>query len=327
MADDELASAADELREIAKTGLRVDSFAQRLRVLDKLRLLGSMPAVQAAGPDATARFEYLAQAITDAIDDLSRSGTATPSSANHREADALRHLFGLTEQTRRAVWRVRQDAAANVLFVSWEHFRHQHQAMLLRALAEQLVANATAGLHDAAGLPQRIAVYPPQADIESQITGYIRRHRPGCALLLEVSTATSLSLLRTLRDVRCDTRLLIGDPAAQTLTPFMQERMRRALADLETEFGDDPSVDIRSYAVPASLRGRLIGEFVAVGWYTYRDNKRLDPAEGGITEVWGHDNALVVGRVTEPDGRLLAGWFEREYQRLWEHRLTTKWPS
>lgn len=63
-----------------------------------------------------------------------------------------------------------------------------------------------------------------------------------------------------------------------------------------------------------------------MGWYTYRDNKRLDPADGAITEIWGHDNASVVGRVSERGGATMASWFEREFDRLWEHRLTRGWP-
>lgn len=322
---DHLSRAIVELRGLARMGLNVDSFGRRLQLLESASLLAELPAVRAAGPDGRARFEYLVQAINDAIDDLSRAaavGTSPGSNGHLSEATALRQLFGLAETTRRASWRARQDAAAITLHISWDHFRHRFQSLLLRALAERLLSNAAAVAMTASRFPAQFAVYPSQRETETDTISYIRMHRPPRADLLELSTATTLPILRALRDVGAEVRLLVANPTAVLSTPFMKERIHRSLSELRNEFGQDRTVNLRAYDVPPALRGRTIGSLVAVGWYTYRDNKRLDGVDGGTTEVWGHDNAMVVGETSDPSGAILAGWFGREFDRLWGHRLT-----
>jgi hypothetical protein len=320
-----LSIAAKEVREFAKAGLKVDSFGRRLQLLEKAKVLNDLPAVKAAGPNATARFEYLAQAINDAIDDLSHTDGEIPGRVNghQAEASALRQLFGLTEQTRRASWRVRQEAAAGFLHMSWEHFRHGRQDMLLRALTERLLADAESNTAGAAHFPGPFTAFPPQAEVEADIVSFIHSHRPARADLLELSTATTLPIIRALYEVKADVRLLVANPATLLSTPFMAERIRRSLAELTAEFADCQALNVRVYNVPPSLRGRSIGSLIAVGWYTYRDNKRLDLAEGDTTEIWGHDNAMVVGQVSDANGAKLSAWFGREFDRLWAHRLTT----
>jgi hypothetical protein len=322
--DKEMTAIVSELREVAKAGLRIQSFVRRQALLNRVPLLGQLPAVSAAGADATARFEYLAQAISDSIDDLSRAGSEPGQAANghHPEANALRNLFGLTEETRRASWRTRQESAARQLHITWDHFRHQVQMSLLCAVAERLLAHAAAHVRNGERFPSGIKAYPPQADVESALIAYIRRWPPKRADLLELSTATMLPVLRTLRDVGCVVRLLVADPHVIPATVFMRERMRRALAELMGGFRNDPGVVIRVYRTAPALRGRYIGRAIAVGWYTYRDNSRLDLSEGETTEIWGHDNALIVADTSDENGATLAAWFEREYDRLWHHRLT-----
>lgn len=250
----------EELRDIAKAGLLIDSFANRLQLLGKLKVLGSLPAVQAAGSDARARFEYLAQAVSDAIDGLSQpSDEPAEHSDGHRETLALRHLFGLTNHTRRATWRVKQDAAGSTLHVSWDYFRHRIQNMLLHAAAERLLSNRSMAINGADDFPPAFGAYAPQANVESATVAYIHRSRPQHAKLLELSTATTLPILRALREVGSTIRLLIADPSVAHSTQFMNERLRRAQADLTDEFTGDASTDIRAYAVSPSLRGRIIG--------------------------------------------------------------------
>jgi hypothetical protein len=103
---------------------------------------------------------------------------------------------------------------------------------------------------------------------------------------------------------------------------WQNERVRRSLADLRDEHKDFAGLQWKMYAVPASLRGRTLGSVVMAGWYTYRDNIRLPPEHPAAVEVWGHDNAMVVANVDSANGRLLSSWFRREFDRLWEHRLT-----
>jgi hypothetical protein len=321
---DTLSVAAGELLAFARAGLRVDSFAVRLRLMEGAPLLNALPAVHAAGPDATARFEYLAQAVVDAIDDLSRTGADADPHLNghHPEAAALRQLFGLTERTRRASWRVRQEAAASMVHVSWEHFRRAKQSLLLRAVTERLLANAAAHAETSADVRRSLVAVAAQQDVEASIVEYIQRRRPARADLLELSTATILPVLRALRSVGTDVRLLVANPAGLHTTPFMSERIRYALANLFAEFGSRSGFEVRAYNTAPSVRGRSIGTLIALGWYTYRDNKRLDEADGVTTEIWGHDNALLLGDVSEANGAVLATWFGREFERLWEHRRT-----
>lgn len=61
---------------------------------------------------------------------------------------------------------------------------------------------------------------------------------------------------------------------------------------------------------------------IILGWYTHRDNTRMEVFDPASVEVWGHDNAIVAGRRNEPDGDVLASWFSREFDRLWRHRST-----
>jgi hypothetical protein len=102
----------------------------------------------------------------------------------------------------------------------------------------------------------------------------------------------------------------------------MVERLHYGLANLFDVLGDSRTFSVRTYAVPPSLRGRSVDSLIALGWYTYRDNKRIDRSEGSTTEIWGHDNALILGDVGNPGGAALADWFRREFDRLWTHRLT-----
>jgi hypothetical protein len=130
--EDRLAAAASELLHLAKAGLRDESFGRRPQLVQQAATLNALRPITSAGQDSNARFEYLVQAIVDAIDELARSGNDHGTSNGHPEAAALRDLFGLTDETRRASWRPRQDAAARRLHVSWEHFRRTKQPMLIQ---------------------------------------------------------------------------------------------------------------------------------------------------------------------------------------------------
>jgi hypothetical protein len=321
---DRLSAAAAELLRFARAGLRIESFGQRLQLIEGAESLTALPAVRAAGPDTTARFEYLAQAVVDAIDELSRTGTSADEGSNgrHPEAAALRHLFGLTEQTRRASWRARQEIAAHQLHVSWEHFRRGRQSLLLRAVTERLLSNALNEVPAPVDFRASLVAVSSQHEMEASLVSYVNTQRPARADLIELSTATTLPVLRALRNVQSQVRLLVCHPSMLQTTRFMTERLHQGFGDLFEMLDEEPFFEVRAYRVPPSLRGRSIGSLIAVGWYTYRDNKRLELSEGSTTEVWGHDNALIVGDISNPHGGVLASWFNREFDRLWAHRLT-----
>jgi hypothetical protein len=139
--------------------------------------------------------------------------------------------------------------------------------------------------------------------------------------MLEFSTATTGSILRALRDVYASIYLLAANP--ERISGWHEARMRRALTDLlHIDFGGYDKLRMRLYSVPPALRGRRIGELVVLGWYTHRDNTRIDALDSASVEVWGHDNAVILGRTSETDGIILTSWFSREFERLWRHRST-----
>jgi hypothetical protein len=85
------------------------ALAKRLRLLERAPILRGMTPVQVAGAESKAQYEYLIQAIIDAVDIMAQAAssvTVVPQrgmpSANAGEAQALRLLFGLAQQTR---WR------------------------------------------------------------------------------------------------------------------------------------------------------------------------------------------------------------------------------
>jgi hypothetical protein len=325
-----VSAAARELREFAKAGLRTnDSAARRMRLLERSPVLAGLTPVRIAGGDSRARAEYLFQATIDAIDAMGRpaapltaAGPVPALSEGAREAAALRELFGLTGPTRARTWRVRQEAAAAALHVSWDYFRHDLQDELLKSLAEVMLIAAQAD-HDQSVFDRQagLRAFATQNDIEREIIEYIRSERPQRATMLEFSTATTGSILRALREVDASIYLLAANP--ERISGWHQARMRRALTELlHSDFDGYHRLNMRLYSVPAALRGRHIGDHVILGWYTHRDNKRIDAFDPASVEVWGHDNAIIVGRENNSDGAILASWFTREFERLWWHRST-----
>src|SRR5262245_28061060 len=244
MADrDQLALAAVELRGLAKEGLRQARFSRLLERLDDSAVLGSLPAVQAAGADAAARIEYHIQAINDAIDELGGAtiGAGDRLNGNVQDGEALGALFGFTSTGRQISWRVRQETAAQVLHISWDHFRNRLQPQMLRALAQRILAGAA---QHAEGEPLALShwlggmtVFPSQREIEHATLAYIRNTRPQSATMLEFSTATTASIVRALRDVGCAIRLLTARPTGSEPS-WQNERVRRSLADLREEHKD-----------------------------------------------------------------------------------------
>lgn len=329
MNEDQVGKVAFELRQFAKTGLHDDSAQRRRRLLERCPILRGLAPVQVAGADSKAQWEYLIQTIVDAVDVIGQAASAraltsaVPSLTDGaREAEALRALFGLTGKSRRRTWRVRQEQAAEALSVTWDYFRHDLQDGLLRSVAEQIL-NAAQEMNRNSIFDRHpgLFAFATQNDIESEVIEYIRKHRPSEAKMLEFSTATTGSILRALREVNASIYLLAANPAR--VSGWHQARMRRALSDLlQIDLCDYDRLRFRLYGVPPSLRGRHIGEMVILGWYTHRDNTRIDAFDAASVEVWGHDNAIVAGRHSEPDGMVLATWFSREFDRLWRHRST-----
>jgi hypothetical protein len=317
--DRDLEGLAGEIKEFAKMGLLRKSVAAQAAVLGKCPQLRELPATRRAGTTkATPRFEYLVQAIVDAIDAIELRG-------HDADAEVLRALFGLTEQVRRSGWAHRQDTAAALYGVGRDQFRRNIQPALLTAVAEALVSNGVAiGLDEG---EQSLRAAPQQDGLLDHAVRLIERERPREAHLLELSTATIEPILEALRDADVDTKLLVANPYKSTST-WQQERSSMTLVDrYQGIFSTHPRLEVRMYSVPPSLRGRLVGDHIQLGWYTYRDDIRHDSESPDAALIWGHDNAMVYGSASSPHGSVLAGWFRREFWRLWRHRLTRRGPE
>lgn len=140
--------------------------------------------------------------------------------------------------------------------------------------------------------------------------------------MLELSTATIQPIIIALRDVGAAIRLLAIQPNLMTMR-WQRSRVRDTLTELVTvHFLGYADLSIGLYGVPPSLRGRRIGDTISLGWYTHRDNHRLDAENPDADEVWGHDNLNLLSMVNDVNGETMAQWFDREFERLWSHRST-----
>jgi hypothetical protein len=316
---------AREVREFAKMGLRDDSAARRHRLLTRASTLRNLPAVRAAGEDSAAQFLYIHQAIVDAIDALESGGDGTHA-ARHRECLALRELFGLSDQTRTASWRFRQELAAQHLFLSWDHFRHETQEALLQTISEHILRAGTTDPESVLDLEggDDLQAVANQQELQDATVEYIHRERPRSATLLELSTATIRPILVSLCQVGAQMRILAFNPERLTST-WQIGRFEVGIRQLMlTEFAGYPHVDLAVYNIPPGIRGRHIGGLMSLGWYTYRDNRTMDASNPASMEIWGHDNAMVIGLDRNPGAAVLSSWFDREFERLWDHRLTRR---
>ena len=243
-----------ELREFAKAGLRDSGARHRLRLLERGVTLRGLAPVQLAGGDSKAQYEYLVQAIVDALDAVGQAAASAElvpplpaASEQAREAQALRCLFGLTSHTRGKTWRLRQEEAAAALSISWDYFRHDRQEGLLQSVAEQIFSRAQ--LDHPASIFDRspgVWAFTTQNEIERQIIEYIQRERPRRATMLEFSTATTGPILRALRDVDASIYLLAANP--EKVSGWHESRMRQALSDhLHIDFSGYDKLSVRLY--------------------------------------------------------------------------------
>lgn len=202
---DQVAEVALELRQFAKTGLGDDSAQRRRLLLERSPILRDLGPVQIAGANSRAQYEYLIQTILDAVDVIGQvasgrtlASPASPLSDMAREAEALRALFGLTVRSRSKTWRVRQEQAAASMNVTLDYFRHDLQEGLLRSVAGQIL-NAGQGNHPPSTFDRKMGLraFATQDDVESEMIEYIRREKPQRAKMLEFSTATTGSILRS----------------------------------------------------------------------------------------------------------------------------------
>ena len=207
--------------------------------------------------------------------------------------------------------------------MSWDHFRHDPQDALLCAIAERLLGGASQAAQAAKAVGEGgLTAHATQQDVLGAMVDHVRSSRPPKADLLELSSSTVKPLMLALRDAGTRVRLLVANPE-KAAAEWQKARIRGTLAELlMSDFVGNDALRVGLYSVQPSIRGRRLGEMVVVGWYTHRDNRRLDAFDPASAEVWGHDNAVVAGWRADRSGDVLAAWFQREFDRLWSHRLT-----
>ena len=319
---------AEEVREFAKhaDAKRSDLIAQLMAAIPHLQALPAVQEPHRSGPRG--QIKAIKQAIDSSVGRL-----------DSRERPAARELLGLTPSSRGKTWTARQRTAGELLGLHYEYFRKEPTKSLLREVADNLTAmprdkgRARRTRPAAPRDPNRcstpkipgirdVKTFRDQDQLEPQLLRYIKAARPGSATLLEYSSLTANPVLKSLRDAGCKTRLLMSHPEAAP-TDWQRDRIKVAAQNLrDIKFRGNELLEVRFYRTPPSLRGRRIGDYVIVGWYTYRDDlgRPLDDPEQ--IAVWGHDNLVIVGDTRTEEGVRLASWFEREYERLWHHRQT-----
>jgi hypothetical protein len=155
---------------------------------------------------------------------------------------------------------------------------------------------------------------PSQREASQELIALVERDKPKKADLIELSTATIDDLLESLKRENCQIRLLMQSPDC-AITNYQKDRIQQRIRDLmNVTLREYTRSEIRLYAVPCSIRGRLIGESVInIGWYTYSNDE---------IGAYGHDNPLVTARVDTPEGRELCRMFQRAFDWLWGHKKT-----
>jgi hypothetical protein len=159
-----------------------------------------------------------------------------------------------------------------------------------------------------------VRVFPLQEQALYDLMEFIQNKKPTNIDLIEVSTTTIDSFLESLKHAGCQIRLLMQNPSC-AINDFQKDRIHQRLLDLTTiTLEGYKQCEIRLYAVPCSIRGRLIGEdIVSLGWYTYSTDK---------WGVHGHDNPLITADVETPEGHALHKMFVRAFTWLWEDPKT-----
>lgn len=153
----------------------------------------------------------------------------------------------------------------------------------------------------------------------------IRKEQPKVAQMIEYSSQYAISYISELAQSTFAEKiqLLIHNPktAYDDFDKDWQERrICNAIRDLPLTLSlerlGNKSLEVECYDKPGSIRGRKFdNKFIALGWYTYEE--RTDrKAQIGTKQLWGHDNALVVGYLTGQNS-YLEEMFNRVFAEYW----------
>lgn len=182
------------------------------------------------------------------------------------------------------------------------------EVIILALLAETVTLLIEFKRHAISG---DLHIIPDQYTASKELIQLVNQHRPKKAKLIQISSATTDTLLTTLRKEDCHIRLLIQNPNS-AICDFQKNRITQSINVLENlTLNGYEQCEVRLYSVPCSIRGISIDEkLIYVGWYTYsNDNVGLH----------GHDNPLITAQGDTPDSKYLHKMFQQAFDCLWEH--------
>jgi len=319
---------AQELRTLLRNAEPGDSRVGASSLLRKMPHLAGLPSVVGAGPDARQQYRQLRRLVERAaelmlpIEDIPQEPPAPRDL--QRRYETIKVLISSADSIGGLAWGARQRQAAQIYHENPDTFRKRTTDVLLVGLARKIgdaavkESNATSIVPVSSG----VGVFEDQAKIEADLVSYIRGRNPARARLLEYSCATIMPILQALRDTGCETRILMCHPDAAT-SEWQRQRILASLHYIrDVVYAGAGAMQIRFYSTSPSLRGREVGERIMVGWYTSRDNPKLDVDDQQQPTVWGHDNPIIASDGDSAEGLILQEWFAAEFEKLWIHRRT-----
>lgn len=132
--------------------------------------------------------------------------------------------------------------------------------------------------------------------------------------LLEYAGATTLPLIRAIKEQGLEIRILVQHP--DKLTGSQKQRSITTLDTLYNSIFNDYSTkyEIRCYKYPYTLRGRKIGnKILELGWLT--------PNIKQFT-AFGHDNPSILVDLSIKKNDYLTSFFNKTFQDLWNDTQT-----
>jgi hypothetical protein len=328
---DSVGSVAWELREFAKVRNRPPiQHDDLVELLDRLPSLSKISATDS--DDLRTRFDTIDKEIIAAVERLayharagiSKDVPSVGSAISNEQVNQLKLVLGLTAETGRQIWGERQRAAAAACGISPDTFRRRYQADLLHNLAIELLDNSRTREEQPEALNlDELIVFVSQPQLEKWLVPIVHAEPPATAQMVLLSCASFQGVLRALRDVSCDIEMLLCHPD-RAITAWQERHIRVSVEAMRNiGFEDYDQLSILFYQVPASMRAWRIGNFVGLGWYTYKDDVSLAVHDTEQRALFGHDNIMIVGDSRSDAGRALSVWFDREFASLKRHRLTS----
>jgi hypothetical protein len=192
--------------------------------------------------------------------------------------------------------------------------------VLVTSVVALQVIHLEATLQSIADRRSGIRAFRNDDEAMPHLRDYVVATRPRAALLLEYSGFGAMPLLTKLGDEGStkSVRLLVAHPDAAISDYQRDYRLAEALRTLAyripIERARDIGLEVRCYKESASVRGRLVGDLVILGWYSFDDRGLAQP---GQNQISGGSNALVSSIVHDSVGQRLGELYSRVFENLW----------